>query len=150
MKRLHSSILLFLLMAFVGLSQLVPAETGADEKGRIRELMQRWDDALVSRDAEFIAGVLADDFTYISAAGQVQNRAAHLGLIKSPDLRIEASSSSDFVIRVYGEVAVAIAEGRIKGSYKSKEFGGHYRYTDVWVKRGDRWQVVNTQITDLP
>ncbi len=150
MKRLHISILVFSVLAFVGLSQLVKAETGVNEEEQIRELMQRWDNALVNRNLEFIDSILAEDFTYISSSAQVQNKAEHLALIKSTDLRIESSTSSNFVIRIYGDTAVAIAEGRIKGSYKSKGFDSHYRFTDVWVKRHGRWKVVNTQITDIP
>ncbi len=150
MKRLHISIFVFSVLTFAGLSQLVKAEIGVNEKEQIRELMQRWDNALVNRNLEFVAGILAEDFTYIGSSGQVQNRAEHLALIKSADLRIESSSSSNFVIRIYGDMAVAIAEGRIKGSYKSNGFDNRYRYTDVWIRRNGRWKVVNTQITDLP
>ncbi len=123
---------------------------GQKDKEKIQALMSEWDNALVNRNVDFIDGILAEDFTYISSSGQVQNKAEHLALIKSPDLIIESSSSSNFVVRVYGDMAVAIAEGRIKGRYKSNSFDNHYRYTDVWVKRKGIWKAVATQITNLP
>lgn len=149
MKRLHLPILLLSVFALVGLSQSVEAGGGVDEKEHIRELIQQWDNALVNRNSKFIDGILAEDFTYIGSDGQVQNKAEHLASITSADLKIESSSSSNFVIRIYGDTAVAVAEGRIKGSYKSKGFDNHYRYTDVWIKKTGKWAVINTQITAL-
>ncbi|HEY0378442.1 MAG TPA: nuclear transport factor 2 family protein [Pyrinomonadaceae bacterium] len=121
-----------------------------NEEEEVRALMRRWDDALVNRNFEFIDSILAEDFTYIAASGQVQNKAELLASIRSPELRIAASSSSNVVVRLYGDVAVAIAEGRIKGSYKSQEFENRYRFTDVWVRRHGKWVAANTQITALP
>jgi hypothetical protein len=150
MKRRRIPIYAFLLLASIGLSQLAKAEPALNEKEQIQKLMQRWDKALVDRDMAFIDAILAEDFTYIGSSGQVQNKAEHLASVKSPDLKIGSSSSNNFGIRIYGDAAVAIAEGRITGSYKSKEFDNHYRYTDILIRRNGKWLVVNTQITDLP
>lgn len=142
--------LVFAVLACVAQPQLVKAEAAVNEEAEIRALMQRWDDSLVSRNFEFIDSILAEDFTYIGASGEAQNKAGLLASIRSPDLRVESSSSSNVVIRIYGDVAVAVAEGRIKGSYKSQGFDNRYRYTDVWVKKKGKWVAVNTQITALP
>lgn len=80
----------------------------------------------------------------------MQNKAQYLTLLTSPDLRIKSSTSSDFVIRIYGDKAIATAEGKAKESYKSEEFNNLYRYTDVCIKRNGKWKVINTQITALP
>jgi hypothetical protein len=34
-----------------------------------------------------------------------------------------------------------------KGSYKGKDISGNYRWTDVFVKRNGRWQIVAGQGT---
>jgi len=34
-------------------------------------------------------------------------------------------------------------------SYKGRDFGGNYRFTDTWVKRNGQWQVVATQVTKV-
>ena len=119
------------------------------EKEEIRQLIRQWDEALVNRNVEFIESILAEDFTYIYSSGQVQNRIELLASIKTPDLKIESSSSTNVRVRIYGNVAVAIAEGRTKGTYKSKGFENHYRFTDVWSKKKEGWKAVATQVTDI-
>ena len=45
-------------------------------------------------------------------------------------------------VNVYGDVAVAFTSQKEKSQYAGKDTSGHYHFTDVWVKKGDRWQVV--------
>lgn len=136
-------------LVLTGISHVAEAMVRLSDEEQIRELMRRWDNALVKKDVKLISSILADDFTYVDASGRIQNRSQHLAFIDSSDLKVESSQSSNFVIRIYGNTAVAIAEGTIRGSYKSKGFGNRYRYTDVWVKQKGKWKAVATQITDL-
>lgn len=129
------------------------ATTSAPDKNdeeQIKELIRRWDEALVKRDVDFINSIVAEDFSYIDAGGELQNKRQHLALIKSPDLELMSINSSDVTVRLYKDTAVAIAKGTIQGKYKTQPFKNNYRYSDVWVKRRDVWQVVATQVTDLP
>ena len=129
---------------------LAGSSQGNKDDGKIRELIQQWDEALVRRDTPFIDSILAEDFTYISASGQIQSKSQLLEFIKSTDLTIESTSSKIIRISIYGDTAVAIAEGAIKGRYKSNAFDDRYRYTDVWVKQNGKWKATLTQITGLP
>lgn len=135
-----------------GIANLFFADSSQANKDdeKIRELIERWDNALIRKDTAFIDSILAEDFTYISSSGQIQSKSQLLEFIKATDLTIESASSKIITIRIYNDSAVAIAEGAIKGRYKSNVFDDRYRFTDVWVKQDGKWKATVTQITSLP
>jgi hypothetical protein len=45
-------------------------------------------------------------------------------------------------VNVFGNTAVAFTSQEEVSSYGNEDLSGHYHYTDVWIKRGGRWQVV--------
>jgi ketosteroid isomerase-like protein len=52
-------------------------------------------------------------------------------------------------VRVYGDMAVATYGSTDKGSYKGKDISGRFRWTDVFVKRNGRWEIVAGQGTRI-
>jgi len=50
-------------------------------------------------------------------------------------------------VRIYGETAVITGRSPIK--VKGQDVSGEYRFTHVWIKRSDRWQVVASQVTRI-
>ena len=82
--------------------------------------------------------------------GNVETKASFVADIVSPQLVIEPYAVEDFDIRVYGDTALLSGRTRMTGSYEGKAFTSHYRYTDVYVKRAGRWQVVSVQISKIP
>ena len=62
--------------------------------------------------------------------------------------------TADTKVRVYGDTAVLTGKVIKKGTYaegprKGQEYNFQYRYTDVYVKRNGRWQVVASHLTGL-
>jgi ketosteroid isomerase-like protein len=53
--------------------------------------------------------------------------------------------SDNVKVRVYGDTAVLTGLDTVKSKRKGQEYVERYLYTDVWVKRGKRWQCVATQ-----
>jgi ketosteroid isomerase-like protein len=45
-------------------------------------------------------------------------------------------------VNVYGDTAVSFTSQEEKSTYGGRDTRGHYHFTDVWVKKGGRWQVV--------
>jgi hypothetical protein len=79
-----------------------------------------------------------------------QTKAQFIADIKSGDLALESSEISDMKVRVYGTAAVATYSTPDKGKYKGKDIGGRYRWTDMFVRHGEKWQLVAGQGTPLP
>jgi len=41
------------------------------------------------------------------------------------------------------------ASNLMKGTYKGQDLSGKYRFTDTWVKRNGKWDVVASQYTKV-
>ncbi|MFL6464831.1 MAG: nuclear transport factor 2 family protein [Bryobacteraceae bacterium] len=121
---------------------------GTDEQSII-QIEQEMLASLLKGDASAYERYLADTCRLTDPDGMVMDKARLLSDIKSGDLKFESSKLDDMRVQVYGDTAVATYGSTDKGSYKGKEISGRFRWTDVFVKRGGRWQTVAGQGTRL-
>ena len=105
--------------------------------------------ALMKRDVAGFAAIFADDATFTGPDGAVQTKAQLVADIKSGALTIQSTEISDLKIRVLGESAVATYATTDKGKYKDRDISGRYRWTDVFIHRGGKWQIVAAQGTPI-
>jgi ketosteroid isomerase-like protein len=45
-------------------------------------------------------------------------------------------------VNVFGNTAIAFTSQNEISTYGDRDLSGHYHYTDVWIKKNGRWQVV--------
>ena len=113
------------------------------EEREIMELQRAWMKAVMAHDAATLEQILAEDFTLTSvhSSGELVSRADYIrsfGKVKN-----SLFSFRDVVIRIYGEMAVVNSRFHQQYAGDSKESAGEFLMTDVWVKRGGRWQAVS-------
>ena len=109
-----------------------------------------WDKAIVRKDRAAIEANMADDFRQIDGAGNVETKASFVDDLLSPDLQIDPYTVEEFDVRLYGNVALLSGHTRMSGRFKGKPFNSHYRYIDIYVRRGEQWKIVSVQISPLP
>ena len=105
--------------------------------------------ALLKRNIAAIDPVIASDFVLTTPDGKVQGKAQFINDVKSGDLALEASEITDIKVQVYGDAAVVTYTTTDKGKYKGQDIGGRYRWTDVFVRRAGKWQIVAGQGTPI-
>jgi ketosteroid isomerase-like protein len=105
--------------------------------------------ALVKRDLAGFGSLFSEDAVFTGPDGAVQTKAQLLADIKSGSLVIDASEISDMKVRVFGEAAVVTYTTTDKGKYKGRDISGRYRWTDMFVRRGGKWQIVAGQGTPI-
>jgi ketosteroid isomerase-like protein len=93
---------------------------------------------------------MADDFRQIDGSGNVETKRSFVDDIVSPDLRIDPYTVEDFDVRLYGDVALLSGRTRMTGAYQGKPFTSHYRYIDIYARRGGEWKIVSVQISRMP
>jgi Domain of unknown function (DUF4440) len=117
------------------------------DKQVLTQLENDWGDAVSKGDPSKLEKVIADDWTG-RYPFYVLNKALELELIKSGDIKVQNVSTSDFKVRVFGDVAVVTGADDEKGSYyKGRDVSGHYLWMDVFLKRSGRWQCVASEET---
>ncbi len=110
----------------------------------------RWDQAIVRKDRAAIEANMADDFRQIDGSGNVETKTSFVDDLVSPDLVIDPYRVEDFDVRIYGDVALLSGRTRMTGRYAGKPFASHYRYIDIYVRRGGSWRIVSVQISRIP
>ena len=115
----------------------------------IAKLEQEWVDIIMKNDIAGYDRIEADDYIFIASDGRISNKAQDLADAKANAYKPTKLTISNLKVRVYGETAVGTGTSDEQGTYKGKDTSGHYLYTDVWVKRNGKWQVVSTQGTKV-
>ena len=138
--------------------RLVPkrsaASSGAVESGEAVErelgaLVQRYNDAQVKRDRRTLETLWADDYLYTHSNGAVMNKAQDIADTMSGDMTWTAARLDDLRVRVYGDVGIVTGRLTMEGTAKQYASGAR-RFTDIFVKRDGRWQLVGGQTTLPP
>jgi ketosteroid isomerase-like protein len=116
------------------------------------KLNREWFDAYMKRDITALERIAADDYSITSITGEVMTKAQDLAKLKTY-IAADAAfklSTEDAKTRVYGDTAVLTGALTNSWTDSGKEMNVRVRYTNVWVKRNGRWQVVAVQFTKMP
>lgn len=140
----------FVLIAF--------AVTGVGQQTRktaieqeLLKLQREWLDAYQKHDAAALERIEADDFTLTESDGKLTSKAEDVASIKNakPPQPDDAFDVEDVKVRWYGDTAVLTGRVIIKYRNKGQMVAEKYRYTDTYLKRRGRWQVVASQLTRI-
>lgn len=111
----------------------------------IREGEREWTAAIASGDVSGAERILADDFIGIGSDATPYNKADAISWIRSSHgdfiyCRLDSPSK----IRFFGNTAVA--QGSESWERRAGEpRKGRFVWTEVWVRRKGRWQIVSSQ-----
>jgi ketosteroid isomerase-like protein len=121
-------------------SQSGDAAGGAIEE-KLYQMEREWADAMMKNDASVIERIEADEYTYIMD-DMTGDKKGDLAEAKSSAFTGSAELS-ELKARVFGDAAVVTGKASLlNATYKGKNISGNYLFTDTFVKRNGRWQVV--------
>jgi len=148
MRRILTFAGIFSVLCCSGFAQPKHGAAAAEQAvmGIERELLN----ALLKGDPSANERYLADTYVFTGPDGTVENKAQAIADLKSGDLKIQSASLDDTKVQVYGDTAVVTYSSNDKGTYKGKDISGKTRWTDVFVNRKGRWQVVASHGCMLP
>ena len=122
-----------------------PGASGDREKADLMQLERDIGRANVDRDAAFFERVEADEFVFIDSNGGVTTKKEDVDGVKAapnPDVKLLAYEVDDMRVLLYGETAVVTGRVTTRQTVKGEERTGRSRFTDVFVRRDGRWQIV--------
>ena len=112
-----------------------------DDERALIDLQNEWMAAWQRLDYGRLEEILAPEFTLTSArTDQLVDRTAWLKLLDTT--RGELFEYSDFHIQVFGDAAVVKSRLSQVATVGGKPWNATFMLTDVWIRRGGRWQVV--------
>jgi ketosteroid isomerase-like protein len=122
-------------------AQTVSYGMGSPEN-QLVSLERMWSEALVHRDSQALATMIADKFVNTEWNGEVSDRGKFLANIAEPKFDAASLTIQDVKVSLLSNVAVVIGTYHAKGSYQGKPYDHVGRFTDTWVFADARWQCV--------
>jgi ketosteroid isomerase-like protein len=125
------------------------ARTARGDEQALLQQERAWTEAFKNRDRVALERLLAADFSFTDDEGAVYDKAQYIEAVMQV-IKVDAYEIDDLKARVYG--AAGVVTGRWTGrlTIDGKDASGAFRFTDPFIKRQGRWQVVASQDTRLP
>jgi hypothetical protein len=150
MKYHHLILTLAVTLAFPTIGLAKEKATDADVEATVKKIEQELTDSLLKSDPSAFDKYLSSDYLGVGPDGVTQNKSELMSDIKSGTLKLESSNLSDIKVQVSDpDMAVVVYRTNDKGTYKGKDITGEYRWLDVFVKRGGKWQIAIDQGTQI-
>jgi len=111
---------------------------------------EAWRSAMLKRNSTALDGLLADDYTGITANGAIQTKEQAVASLRTGAIQLTALNISDRKVRVYGSTAVVTSQVELAGMRDEKEMSGRYRYTRVYVRNPQGlWRIVSFEASRI-
>ena len=119
-----------------------------DEQALIK-IQHEWAQARIKGDSSYMRRLESEDCTIVWPDGTIVNKRADLESMAG-DIVFSEFDIYHVQVRLYGDTGVVVGEGKIDAK-KGKEdlLSGKFVWTDTFVKQGDQWKVVASQITPV-
>ena len=117
---------------------------------KLSQLEHQWLDAVRERDLERLERLLGEEFTLTTgrAGNEVRSRQEDLEITRDRYV-LESFEFEELEVVPYGHVALVRSRYRQTGSMDGEDRSQAFLMTDVWVRRGGRWQAVTRHASPL-
>ena len=148
MKRFSLAVSLTVMALAAAVQAQAPPQTqaGSDEQELVK-LENDWLQAFFENDVAFADRFLADDYMGTDEHGVVKTKAQEIAEIKAGAHLSTSGVLDNIRVRVYGDAAVVTGRRIMKGLFQGKEYRSPYLWTDIFIKRGGRWQCVASHVS---
>ena len=119
------------------------SQTPIGDQAALQRLEVEWNDAHVQGDGETLGRLYGDDIVVVVPGMRVLTKSEALAMFASGRMKFDRYETSETTFRIYENTAVVtgrLRRTRIVGGAKTDD---DWRFTKVYVRRTDRWQVVS-------
>jgi ketosteroid isomerase-like protein len=133
-----------------------PAQSAVETlKAQILTIQKQWADARVKPDIAYLERLYAKEFRVHAINGTVASREDDIAMFREGRIKPEFVRDEAMDVSIYGSVAVVTGIENVGGTYGEGPLKGQYagfsiRFTNVFVQRDGRWQLVLHQGTQIP
>jgi ketosteroid isomerase-like protein len=120
-----------------------------DDEQALRKIQHDWANARLKRDSSFATQIEAEDFTVVWPDGQIINKQDDVKSYEADGAIFSEFKITNLDVRFYGETAIVVGQGSIKGHTPTKDLSGRYIWTDTFVKQKGAWKAVASQVTPV-
>ncbi len=106
--------------------------------------------AMAQKDIATLNELIADDLVYTHSSARLDTKQSLIGNMESGSTVYTSVVPSDVKAQDLGDTVVLTGSCRISVNSGGRPNSFGVRFTDVYAKRGGRWQMVAWQSTRLP
>lgn len=137
-----------LFLLFINFSLLIFGQT--KEEQAILQLDKQRFDAQISKDTLALNQFFADDLVYVHSSAIVENKQVFIGKIANKQWDYREVNIEKVKARIYNKnTAVINGTAKVNIWQTDKMITIYLIYTDIWVKRKGKWQMVSWQSTRI-
>jgi ketosteroid isomerase-like protein len=118
------------------------AQSPEEAVAEITQLERDWVAAIVNKDPATLERLLAEDFNGTSVTGGTFPKRDAIEDLKAGTYVVQSMDMDEVSVNVYGDAAVSFISQKEKSTYAGKDSSGHYHFTNTWIKKDGKWQVV--------
>ncbi len=115
-----------------------------DEQKAILDLEKQKNNAITLHDEKILSDLLDEGYRGVTASGKVIHKSEQLSIYKSTNPYVTFTSENVFV-NIHE--STAIVTGTLVGKTKSGSIIGKTHYLYIYLKKDDKWKIVNSQET---
>ena len=129
---------------FAGFIIPLGAQEKADTAASLRKLEEKWTESYKKRQIDILSSLLAEDFVITVEDGNTYSKMGYITHSADPSVQVDIAELSDLKVRMHGNAAVVTGAYHEKGKSSGKPYEYRDRLTDVWMKVGNKWQVISS------
>ena len=116
----------------------------------ITQIEQRFNEALMKRDAAEFDLLLANDLVHINFEGQSAGKAEYMAFFRQGAWQYKKYEPSNVKVKMLGNLAVVTGRVDRVIVVNNRETTGAFAFTHVWSRIDNRWQLTSSQLTTIP
>ncbi|MFY9560655.1 MAG: nuclear transport factor 2 family protein [Terriglobales bacterium] len=120
------------------------AQDKADAASTIRKLEEKWTESYKKRQIDILSSLLAEDFVITVEDGNTYSKMGYITHSADSSVQVDVAELSDLKVRMHGNTAVVTGAYHERGKSNGKPYEYRDRLTDVWMKIGNKWQVISS------
>jgi ketosteroid isomerase-like protein len=125
------------------------AQSSSETEKELLRIQNEWATARVKRDVPYLEHLYAKELRIQAMNGAVIERDADIANFATGALKPDYVKDKDMKVSVYGETAIVTGIENVGGTYKGNYGEFSSRFTNVFVRRDGRWQLVAGQATEI-
>jgi ketosteroid isomerase-like protein len=144
------------LLCYVSLTALpTVAQSAGEAEEQLLTIQKQWAEARVKADIGYLERLYAKEFRVQDINGDVNSREDDIAMFREHRIAPQFVRDEGMSVAVYGETAVVTGIERVGGTYPAGPLKGQFaefaiRFTNVFVRRDGRWQLVLAHGTQIP
>ena len=121
-----------------------PIQRKENATEELKQLERDWVKASVQRDREWLQQFLADEFISTHpTSGILKDKTREIAETVDPKMAVESMKLGDMNVRLLGDVAIVTGRSsEIGGGNHLKDTDRSYLFTDTFIRRDGRWQLL--------